>query len=251
MVLKLVLIRKNLISSVALSFHWLSLELEVRRAFPVKVAHSMVLIQLQMLIKYASVILKRNSSINLSLEPQRLSGNHQNCRNNQKVNLRELQNTQLKSKRLPKKRKLPQLKLPLLPESRMKKLSQISKAPRPVQFNQLKNHTSSEEPRLLREDWSLPRLLPREEHLLPLGNSNSMWRGGQPILPVLLLTKREPMIVLDLRLNVRDWPMKLKSLVLKSRLKMKGSMKKRRKVMMILARKKPFLNPRERKIPYR
>jgi len=96
MVLKLELIRKNLISSELSSFQWLLLVLMEREIFHVMLHHSMVLIQPQMLTKHASVIRRNNSSTNHSLLLPRLSGNPHFLNHNQKVNSRELLNTQVK-----------------------------------------------------------------------------------------------------------------------------------------------------------
>jgi hypothetical protein len=67
-----------------------------RELFNVMPHLSMVLIQLPMLTRHASVIRKNNSSINLSLLPPRFSGNHLNLNHNLKVNLRELLSTPVK-----------------------------------------------------------------------------------------------------------------------------------------------------------
>jgi hypothetical protein len=57
---------------------------------------SMELTQHQMLTRHASVTRRNNSSINHLLLPPRLSGSHLNSNLNQKVNLRELLNIQVK-----------------------------------------------------------------------------------------------------------------------------------------------------------
>jgi hypothetical protein len=86
----------------------------------------------------------------------------------------------------------------------MRKPSEISKVPRPVLFNQLKNHTNSEELRSLKEESSSPRPLPREELSLPLGNSNSMLRNPLLMLHAPKPTERVSLITPDSRLNVRE-----------------------------------------------
>jgi hypothetical protein len=96
MELKLVLIRKNLTSLEPSSSLWLFLVLTVRDHSNVMPHHSMVLIQLQMLTKLASVIKRRNSLTNHSFQPQKLSGSHLKLNPKLKVSLREQPNTQLK-----------------------------------------------------------------------------------------------------------------------------------------------------------
>jgi hypothetical protein len=96
MVLKLELIRKNLISSELSSFLWLLLVLMEREISHVMLHHSMVLIQPQMPTKLASVIRKSNSLTNLSSLPPRLSGSHLNLSLKLKVNSREPLSTPLK-----------------------------------------------------------------------------------------------------------------------------------------------------------
>jgi hypothetical protein len=93
MVLNLMPIRKNSISSELLNYHWLLLAPRERRALTVMPLLSMELTQLQMPIKSASATQKRNSSIRVSSEPPRLSGSHLNLRNNPKVSSREPPNT--------------------------------------------------------------------------------------------------------------------------------------------------------------
>jgi len=88
--------RKSLTSSELLSYLWLSLVLTERDPSNVMLLHSMVLIQLQMLTKHASVIKRRNSSINHLFLLPRLSGSHLNLNPKLKVSLREPLSTPVK-----------------------------------------------------------------------------------------------------------------------------------------------------------
>lgn len=85
MELKLVLIRKNLISLVQSNFQWQSTALMEKELSNAMLLHLMVLIQLQTLIKHASVIKKRNTLIQVLLKPPELSGNPLKLNLNPKV----------------------------------------------------------------------------------------------------------------------------------------------------------------------
>merc|ERR1712216_937832 len=109
---------------------------------------------------HASVTRRNNSSTNHLLLLLRLSGSHLNLNLNQKVNLREPLNTQVKFLRLPKKRS-PQLKnQQLLPVLKTTKPLLISKPLRFVLFNQLKKLTNSEKPRFNKRKLVAKRPLP-------------------------------------------------------------------------------------------
>lgn len=171
--------RKHLISSEPSSFQWLFPELTERELSNAMPLPSTVLIQPQMLTKHASVINRRNSLTNLSLLPPELSGNHLKLSLNLNPSSREPLNTQVRSKKSPRKRKEPprNLQLPLV--LRTTKPLLISKPPRLVPFNQLKKPTSSERQRLSQKDKLALRPSPRREPLLTLTNSNLMLRRPQ------------------------------------------------------------------------
>jgi hypothetical protein len=122
-----------------------------------------VLIQLQMLIKYASVIPKRSSLILALSRPPRLSGSHNNSKSNLKLNLREQVLIQKKLTKLARKKKAMLKKPPLLLKLKMRKPLQTSKVLKLVLFNQLKNHTNSEKPRSPKEELHSKRPFPRED----------------------------------------------------------------------------------------
>jgi len=136
------------------------------------------------------VINRRNSLTNLSLLPPELSGNHLKLSLNLKPSLREPLNTQVRSKKSPRKRKEPPRNLPLPLVLRTTKQLLISKPPRLVPFNQLKKPTSSERQRLSQKDKLALRPSPRREPLLTLTNSNLMLRRPQHNKLAPTLTRR-------------------------------------------------------------
>lgn len=169
MVPRLIKTRKKMISSLLSSSHQLLLEPMESKALSVIQTHSPVLIQLQMLIRYASVMPTKNSSITTSYLLLRLSGSHKHSKSNQRLNSRELQNILVKLTKLPKKRViLPRNPIPLLKLKTRKPLL-ILQAPKLVQLHQLKSHTSLERVRLHREDLLSRKLSQREEPRLPDG----------------------------------------------------------------------------------
>lgn len=186
------------------SFHWLLPEPKVKRTLPVNPKVLMVLTQLQKLTRYATVTKRSQCSTLISYQPPKLSGNHLNSRNNQRVNSREPPNTDPKSRRLPKRRMLlPPKHLPP-PELKMRRLSLIFKVLRLVQFSQSKSPTSSDRLRLPKEKHKPQRLSPKREPKSPLGNSNLMPRRSQLKESVTLPTKRVSKIRPDSIVTARE-----------------------------------------------
>jgi hypothetical protein len=164
----------------------------------------MELIQHQKLTKHASVIRKNNSLTSLLLEPLELSGSHPNLSLNQRVNLREQLNIQVKFLRSLKRRKLQLKNQPPLVLLKMKKQLLISKPPRLVLSNQLKKLTNSERLRSLKKKLLAQRLSLRRELSSIQCNSNLMSRKHQLNKHAKTQTRRVFLTKQDFKMSARE-----------------------------------------------